>query len=232
MKVIGINGSPRKGWNTQTLVLKALEGAAEMGAETELIDLYAQPLKGCLECYACKRKGIVTDGLCAIRDNMRPILEKAKEADVLVIGSPNYFGYPTAMTMAFLERYLFPITSYQVEDGRQVRILGDKVIPAGLIYTMNADEEYYKTGGLEFSMGRVRKTLEYLLGYAELFNSYMTLQFNDYSVMNANMFDGEARKLRHETQFPVDEQRCFKMGKRLVKIATESNSRHKTSTPK
>lgn len=223
MKVLGINGSPRKGWNTRTLVMNALEGASSAGAESELIDLYSQPLKGCLECYACKRKGVETNGVCAIKDNMRTLLEKAHEADVIIIGAPNYFGYPSAMTLAFLERFLFPITSYQIEEGKQVRILGDRVVPAGLIYTMNADERYYKEGGLEFSMGRVRNTLEYLLGYAEQYNSYMTQQFKDYSVMNANMFDGKARKLRHETQFPIDEQKCFEMGKRLVEKAREMN---------
>lgn len=224
MKVLGINGSPRKGWNTQTLVIKALEGAASAGADTEIINLYDQPLKGCLECYACKRKGIKTDGVCAIHDNLRPLLEKAHEADVIIIGAPNYFGYPSAMTLAFLERFLFPITSYQVEGGKQVHMLGDRVVPAGLIYTMNADEEYYKTGGLEYTMGRERGILEYLLGYAEQYNCYMTEQFKDYSVMNANMFDGEARHLRHETQFPIDEQNCFEMGQRLVAKAKEMNS--------
>lgn len=223
MKVLGINGSPRKGWNTQTLVKKALEGAADAGADIELIELYAEPMRGCLECYACKRKGIETNGVCAIRDNMRPILEKAHEADAIVIGSPNYFGYPTAMTLGFLERFLFPITSYQKENGRQVHILGNRVVPAGLIYTMNADEQYYRNGGLEMSMGRVRDTLEYLLGYAEQYNSYMTLQFKDYSVMKADMFDGEYRHKRHETQFPIDEQKCYEMGKRLVAKAHEMN---------
>lgn len=223
MKALGINGSPRKGWNTQTLVMKALEGAASAGAETELIDLYSQPVKGCLECYACKRKGIETNGICAIKDNLRPLLEKAHEADVIIIGAPNYFGFPSAMTLAFLERFLFPITSYQVENGKQVRTLGKRVIPAGLIYTMNADEAYYKAGGYEISMGRVRNTLEYLLGYAEQYNSYMTQQFKDYSVMNANMFDGEARKQRHKTIFPIDEQNCFELGKRLVEKAFDKN---------
>ena len=223
MKVIGINGSPRKGWNTQTLILKALEGASDAGADTELINLYDQPIKGCLECFACKRKDIETNGLCAIRDNLRPILEKAHEADVIILGAPNYFGYPSGMFMSFLERFLFPITSYQVENGKQVHVLGNRVIPAGLIYTMNADERYYKTGGYEISMGRVKNTLEYLLGYAEQYNSYETLQFKDYSVMNANMFDSEYRKLRHETQFPVDEKECYEMGKRLVPKAKELN---------
>ncbi len=108
MKVIGINGSARKNWNTATLVKKALEGAAAAGAETEYVDLYAEPIKGCLECFACKRKGNNTGGVCAIRDNLRPLLEKAREADAIIIGSPNFFGYPSGMVRAFLERFLYP----------------------------------------------------------------------------------------------------------------------------
>ena len=223
MKVLGINGSARKGWNTQTLVKKALEGAASLGAETELIDLYAEPLKGCLECFACKRKGINTGGICAIRDNMRPLLEKAHEADVVIIGSPNFFGYPSAMTRAFIERFLYPLTSYQVEDGKQTRILGDRIIPAGMIFTMNADDAYYKQGGYAATLGATTQSLQYILGYAEQYNSYMTLQFKDYSAMNANMFDEDARKLRHETQFPIDEKECYEMGRRLVAKAKELN---------
>ncbi len=46
MKVIGINGSARKDWNTARLVKKALEGAASAGADTEYVDLYAEPIKG------------------------------------------------------------------------------------------------------------------------------------------------------------------------------------------
>ena len=41
--------------------------------------------------------------------------------------------------------------------------------------------------------------------------------------MNANMFDGEYRKLRHEAQFPIDEKECYEMVKRLVLKAKELN---------
>lgn len=224
MKVLAINGSPRKGWNTQTLVKKALDGAADAGAYTELINLYEHPIKGCLECYACKRKGNKTDGLCAIRDEMRPLLEKAHEADVIILGAPNFFGYPSGLFLAFLERFLFPITSYQIEDGKSVRVLGDRIVPAGLIYTMNSDEEYYKNGPYKISMGHVRDSLEVLLGYVEQYNSYATLQFKDYTVMDANVFDSAYRQQRHETQFPIDEQKCYEMGKRLVEKAREANA--------
>lgn len=225
MKAIGINGSPRKGWNTETLVKKALEGAASAGAETELIELYAEPLKGCLECFACKRKGNKTGGLCAIRDNMRPLLQKALEADVVVFGSPNYFGYPSGMIRLFLERFLYPLTSYEKQtDGNRVRILGKRIIPAGMIYTMNANDYFYGAMNYEATLGSVTHTLEYLLGYAEQYNCYDTLQFKDYSMMEASMFDAEEKRRRHETQFPIDQQNCFGMGARLVEKAKELNS--------
>ncbi len=223
MKVIGINGSARKDWNTDTLVKKALEGAASVGADTELIELYAEPIKGCLECFACKRKGNKTGGLCAIRDNLHPLLEKAREADVIILGSPNFFGYPSGMIRSFLERFLYPLSSYQVENGKFVRILGKRIVPAGIIFTMNSNEEYYKLGGYNISLGMTRNNLEYILGYAEQYNSYNTLQFKDYSKMDANFFDPEEKMHQHTTQFPIDEQECFEMGKRLVQKSIELN---------
>lgn len=223
MKVIGINGSARKDWNTDTLVKKALEGAASAGAETELIELYAEPIKGCLECFACKRKGINTGGLCAIRDNLRPILEKALAADAIVIGSPNFFGYPSGMTRSFIERFLYPLTSYQIENGEINRVLGNRIIPAGVIFTMNATEDEYNAGGYNISLGMTKSNLEFILGYAEQYNSYATLQFKDYSKMKADYFNEEERRLRHETQFPIDEEKCFEMGKRLIEKAESLN---------
>ncbi|MDE6718003.1 MAG: hypothetical protein K2J70_07415 [Muribaculaceae bacterium] len=46
------------------------------------------------------------------------------------------------MLFEFLERFLFPITSYEVKDGKSIRILGNRIVPAGVIYTMNAGPDY------------------------------------------------------------------------------------------
>jgi multimeric flavodoxin WrbA len=87
MKVIAINGSPRKGWNTATLLNRALEGAASEGAETELIHLYDLDFKGCISCFACKLKGGKSYGQCAVKDELTPLLKQIEEeADALVIG--------------------------------------------------------------------------------------------------------------------------------------------------
>ncbi|GAB6266704.1 MAG: hypothetical protein STSR0001_21510 [Methanothrix sp.] len=55
-RVIAINGSPRKTWNTTTLLENALRGAESAGAKTELVHLYDLEYKGCTSCFACKLK--------------------------------------------------------------------------------------------------------------------------------------------------------------------------------
>ena len=68
MKIMAFNGSPRKEWNTATLLKKALEGASSQGAKTELIHLYDLKYKGCISCFACKEKGGKGYGKCVVRD--------------------------------------------------------------------------------------------------------------------------------------------------------------------
>ncbi len=70
MKVIAFNGSPRKEWNTATLLQHALQGAAAQGAETELIHLYDLTYTGCTSCFACKRKGGKSYARCAVQDGL------------------------------------------------------------------------------------------------------------------------------------------------------------------
>ena len=57
MKAIAINGSPRKSWNTDLILQEALKGAADAGAEVEMVHLYDLNFTGCRSCFACKRKG-------------------------------------------------------------------------------------------------------------------------------------------------------------------------------
>jgi multimeric flavodoxin WrbA len=112
MKVLAINGSPRKKWNTATLLEHALAGAQSKGAETELVHLYDLDFKGCTSCFACKLKGGKSYGKCAVRDGLAPVLEKIVDVDALILGSPIYFGNVTGMMRCFMERLLFPYLTY------------------------------------------------------------------------------------------------------------------------
>ena len=91
MKVIAVNGSPRKNWNTHILLEKCLDGAKEIGAETELINLYDMNFKGCTSCFACKRKGITIDK-CAMKDEMKSFLERLLFPYSSYEGKPSSFG--------------------------------------------------------------------------------------------------------------------------------------------
>ncbi len=117
MNVIAVNGSPRKDWNTGTMLRSAMEGAESVGARTRLVHLYDLTYRGCTSCFSCKRKGNSTNGLCAMRDDLRDVLAEVLECDVLLLGSPIYFGDVTGEMRSFLERLLFPNISYD-EFGR------------------------------------------------------------------------------------------------------------------
>ncbi|WP_421077754.1 flavodoxin family protein [Methanothermococcus sp. Ax23] len=98
MKIIGICGSPRNG-NTSFLIKEALKSAEEEGAETEFISLSDKELNPCIACEVCKQ-----EGECVIMDDINEILEKMKEADGIIIGSPVYFGGVSAQTKMLFDR--------------------------------------------------------------------------------------------------------------------------------
>ena len=69
-KVMVLNCSPRKNFNTAKMLKEAQRGAETTGAEVEYINLYEYNFKGCMSCFACQRKGSTTEGICAIRDDL------------------------------------------------------------------------------------------------------------------------------------------------------------------
>ncbi len=112
MKIMALNGSPRKKWNTAILHKKAIEGAASQGAETSLVHLYDLHFKGCISCFACKTRGGKSYGTCAVQDDLTPIYAEIKKAEAIILGSPIYFGDVTGELRSFLERLLFPYLVY------------------------------------------------------------------------------------------------------------------------
>ena len=115
IRAMFFNGSPRKNKNTADMLQSAMRGAEAAGAETELVHLYDIDFKGCKSCFACKLKNSKCNGICAINDDLRPVLERARLADVIVLGSPVYYSYPTGVIRAFMERLMFPIGTYMYE---------------------------------------------------------------------------------------------------------------------
>ncbi|MFC2594103.1 MAG: flavodoxin family protein [Fretibacterium sp.] len=215
MKALFVNGSPRKNWNTHKMLESAMEGAREAGAEAELAHLYDAVFKGCVSCFACKVKNSRTNGLCALRDPLTPTLEKARDADVIVIGSPVYLHCPTASTRAFLERLMFPLLVYGIEE----RTILKKAVPTAMVYTMNCPEGLAERFHYPTLLGANADALRLTFGYSETLCAYDTYQFGDYSRYEVTLFNEKDKARQREEQFPKDLQSARELGKRLVEKA-------------
>ena len=217
MKVIAINGSPRKEWNTATLLGKALEGAASKGAQTELVHLYGLDYKGCISCFACKLSAGSSYGSCAVNDGLEPVLKKLEEADAVILGSPIYFGMPTGAMRSFIERFLF---QYLVYDAKYSS-LRKKPIQAGIIYTMNINEEGLDARKYRQLLDAIEAPAKRLLLSKEVTSLYVTdtMQFDDYEKYGVTSFSAEHKIKRRTEVFPVDCRKAFDLGVRLVKNA-------------
>ena len=100
-QVLIISSSPRKGGNSDTLCDQFLKGAAEAGNRVEKIRLADLKIDYCSACYACK-----TTGRCVKRDEMEQIIEKMRDAYVIVLATPVYFYTMCAQMKTMIDRTL------------------------------------------------------------------------------------------------------------------------------
>jgi len=212
MNALAVNGSPRKSWNTATLLKKALAGAKAEGAKTELVHLYDHDYTGCTSCFACKKIGGKSYGCCAMRDGLTEILDKAARADVLILGSPIYFYAETGEMRSFMERLLFPYLTYTPEH---FSLFGRRM-PTAFIYTMNIPEEHMAAYGQDKTANAARDVMARIFGSCELLLCTDTYQFKDYSKYLCTCFDAAAKAKRRQEVFPLDCGRAFDLGSRLA----------------
>jgi multimeric flavodoxin WrbA len=215
MRFMAFNGSPRKTWNTATLLGKALEGAASQGAETTLVHLYDLEYTGCKSCFACKMKGGKSYGKCASRDALTPVLEQILQADAILLGSPLYFWAVTGEMKSFMERLMFPFYRYTKDDG-PTHTLFPRVIPTGFIYTMGAPEERMMEFGYTKAISLNEMFLGRVFGKSESMVSSDTYQFDDYDKIDQDRFDVAQKAARRVEVFPQDCKRAFEMGARMA----------------
>jgi multimeric flavodoxin WrbA len=196
MEVLAINGSPRKQWNTATLLNNALEGASSQGAETELINLYDLNFKGCTSCFGCKLKDGESYGRCAYRDELSPVLDRIEKVDALILGSPIYLGTVTGEMSSFLERFVFQYLVYDTNRSS----LYPKKLPIGFIYTMGAKEDFMKFLSIDQHIELNEMFLGRIFGSSESLVVTDTYQFDDYSKY-VNSFNVE-EKTKRRTEAP------------------------------
>jgi multimeric flavodoxin WrbA len=99
MKILGIDGSPRKNGNTEKLVKTILQGAEANGAETRHYKVARMNISPCFGCMDCRESGI-----CIHEDDMTPLYDEIQSSDAIVIGSPVYMWQVTAQTKTFMDR--------------------------------------------------------------------------------------------------------------------------------
>ncbi len=100
MKVLLFNGSPRKKGCTYTALSEVTKTLNEAGIETEILQMGSNPIRDCIACDGCKGKGH-----CIFNDDMvNEWIDKAKEADGFIFGTPVYFAHPTGQIQSLNDR--------------------------------------------------------------------------------------------------------------------------------
>ncbi|MDR1965273.1 MAG: flavodoxin family protein [Synergistaceae bacterium] len=213
-KVTGIDGGPRKSWNTSAMIRRALDGAESAGAETELFRLYDLNFKGCTSCFTCKQIAHYNEGKCAMQDELSPVLESVMGSDVVIMGSPVYFSDVTGAMRSFWERLLFMNLAYN--DKKVNMSVCTKKISCGVLYTMNIPEDMLDEWGYTAMFESHARSLRVLNGEVEYLTACDTFQFDNYSRYYAPMFDVERKKRMRDVMFPLDCEHAYQMGARLT----------------
>ncbi len=207
-RIIAVNAGPRKGWNTDTLIGEAARGAGSAGAEVERFDLFRlERYTGCVSCFGCKTEK--NKGRCVCRDGLTPVLDAIREADGLIIGSPNYLGEMTASFRALYERLIFQSLTYN----RETPCCSLRSVPVLLIMTSNAPDTAYLP-----LLRNYRQTLDRFVGPTEVLVCGNTLQLRDYGKTDWpwSMFDPAEKQKRHETVFPLECRKACALGAKLA----------------
>lgn len=216
MDIYAVNASPRKKWNTATLLQHALDGAKAAGGDavrTELLHLYEYSFTGCKSCFHCKRLGGKHYGKCVLRDDLAPLLEKLSQAHAVIFGSPIYFGEVTGMLRCLEERLLFPYSVYAQDSPS----LAPKAVRTAFVYTMNVSAEAMHEWGYPPRLNMMEGYMARIFGHTpQVLYANNTVQFSDYSKYKCEMYSGEAKARYREEHFPQDCRKAEELGAALV----------------
>lgn len=118
MKVLLINGSPKAQGCTYTALCEVAKELEKENIETEIFHIGTKPVRGCMACGGCSRNG---DGKCVFNDDTVNIaLEKAKEADGFIFGSPVHYAAPSGLITSFLDRVFYAGNCFAYKPGAAI----------------------------------------------------------------------------------------------------------------
>lgn len=103
MKVILVNGSPKAKGCTYTALSGVAKALEKNGIETEIFHVGTEAIRGCMGCGGCKKLG----GKCIYNDTVNIFIEKAKDADGFIFGSPVHYAAASGVLTSFLDRAFY-----------------------------------------------------------------------------------------------------------------------------
>ena len=106
MKVLLINGSPRRQGNTNVALEEVANQLKKNGIDSEIAWIGTKPVRGCIACGKCQ------GNRCNFDDDItNRIIEKMEECDGLVMGSPVYYGQPAGQLLCLQQRMMYAVSS-------------------------------------------------------------------------------------------------------------------------
>lgn len=140
MKVLFVNGSPKKNGNTAYALSQMAEVFESLGVESEILHIGNQAIRGCIACGTCAKKG-----QCVFDDAVNEAAPKFQEADGIVVGSPVYYASANATLVAFLDR-LFYSTAFD----KRMKVGASVVIArrGGCSATFDELNKYFTISGM------------------------------------------------------------------------------------
>ena len=146
MKVLMINGSPRRESNTATMHAEMQAVFEDEGIEVETIQVGGKEIRGCIACGKCGELG-----RCVFDDIVNEVAKKLEEADGLVVGSPVYYASANGTVVALLDR-LFYSSSFD-----KTMKVGAAVATArrgGITATFDELNKYFTISGTPVASGQ------------------------------------------------------------------------------
>jgi len=117
MKVLLINGSPKAKGCTYTALTEIAKELEKENIEAEIFHVGNKPIRGCMACGGCSK----TDGMCVFDDDtVNEALEKAKEADGFIFGSPVHYAAASGAITSFLDRFFYAGNSFKYKPGAAI----------------------------------------------------------------------------------------------------------------
>jgi multimeric flavodoxin WrbA len=170
-----LTASPRKNGNTNTVVSWVVKGAEDAGAYVEIVDVTTLKSKnnGCIACLGCQKSDKFE---CVVDDEIKPVVSRIPDADILVFATPVYFFGPSAQLKLLVDRMYSLIKFDPIKDSYRHNMGHLKI---GIIATAGGD--------LEPGLRLVEQTIGAVAGFAGL-------SFDSLLVPFASMFSDEIKQ--------------------------------------